>query len=349
LKNKKQDEKVPLRIVASMRVISESVVAALKAATEVLNDRPELVSLFEDLVKLVAREGNLDFLSQGEDNLPLRVAVLEQHVKDLQKAMEQREKSATQLQEIQTNENAVLAETFSKLWTGRRQGRRLMQEGIDLMQELFAQGMSDSKIAELSGMTQTRVECRRKEWEALRTTKAQSSVRKNHDHCQLTMTAPDSKVTDNSLKMVKERPERASWSGGKGQVPHTETNQSQRDTGNMLNSQETPSSSLCREKPKNSSQNPIAQRSERVDSREPRFGLNSLQRTEMANMLIERKFRAKQSGLTLKLIGKQFGISGDAVKKNYLPVLQKAGLLDKDRIITHEEILEVYASKNRLP
>jgi hypothetical protein len=68
----------------------------------------------------------------------------------------------------------------------------------------------------------------------------------------------------------------------------------------------------------------------------------------MANMLIERKFRAKQSGLTLKLIGEHFGISGDAVKKNYLPVLQKAGLLDTDRLISHEEVLEAYASKNRL-
>ena len=68
----------------------------------------------------------------------------------------------------------------------------------------------------------------------------------------------------------------------------------------------------------------------------------------MANMLIEWRFTRKQSGLTLNLIGKRFGISGDAVKKTYLPVLVKAGLLDKDRRITHEEVLEAYASKNRL-
>ena len=241
-------------------------------------------------MKLVAREGNLDFLTNAQDDLPLCVAVLQQHVKDLQKAMEELGKSATQQQDTQTNENAVIAERFSKLWTGRGKGRRLMQEGVVLMHTLFAKGMTDDQIGRLSGMKPAAVKRRREEWEGLRATKVQSVPRRNQDHCQPTMTATDSEVTSNHPAVVEERPKRASRSGGKGQVPHTSDKPIQRDKGNMLNSQEAPSSSLCREKPKNSSQNSIAQRSERVDLREPRCGLNSLQRTEMANMLIERKF-----------------------------------------------------------
>jgi hypothetical protein len=349
MKNKKQDEKIPLRVITTMRVISEPVEAALKAVRELLNERPELVPLIEDMVKIVAREENLDFLSQSQDNLPLRVAVLEQHVKDLQKEAEQRRKSPTQQQEKQADENEVIADRFSTLWTGKSQGRRLLPEGIVLMHILFAKGMTDDQIGRLSGMKPAAVKRRREEWEGLRATKVQSVPRKNHDHCQPTMTATDSEVTSNHPAVVEERPKRASRSDGKGQVPQTEAEQCQRNEGKILDSRVAPSSSLRQGKLKSGSQNPIARRSEKVDPREPRSGLTSVQRTELANMFIEWTFRREQNGLTKKLISQHFGISVTALKVTYLSVLKKAGLLDKDRHITHEEILDAYASKlNRL-
>jgi hypothetical protein len=345
MKNKEQDGKIPLRRITSMRVISETVEVALKVLKELLNEHPELAPLILDSVKIIAREGNLDFLSQGQDNLRIRVAVLEQHVKDLQKDAEQQGKSLTQQQEKKkADENAVIAETFSALWTGNGRGRRLLPEGIELMHSLFAKHMTNSEIRELSGMQLPAIGRHRTAWEKIAAPKTQSELSKSHNHTQSAVTVADSGVTIVNLKPVKKNSKRTSRSGFTVKIPRIEVSKSQSNEDDMLNIQTDRALPLSREEAQSGSQNSNRNFNKKGDPGEPSFGLTILQWTKMANMLIEWKFKKKQSALTLDLIGKRFGISGDAVKKTYLPALVQAGLLDKDRRITNEEVLEAYQS-----
>jgi len=330
-----------LDIPVSVRVRSLEEAAFIKQVREFLINQPESIGLLKDLLKF-ATDGRLDLVHEGGGNLLVRVVALEQKFDSLRLAVDNLLQANVRQQPSAEKDVATIIEGFTNFRSQKCKTNRLAEDEKVLLAKLFQDGMTNSQIAKISGMSSQGVGKQREKWK--------DATEKEKDKVDFDSKAVNRQDTPQVVN--------TSYSSSKGAenaesaqdtlineevevIPPPLKDELQKRKAVKIENLKTTSpcsQSHCSDIQKIS----VTQVNTDDHQRKRRSRLNNLEITKVANMLVARKFREK---FTLKQIGSAFNISPDAIKKTYLPRLTKAGLLAVDKKITHQMVLKAFASQ----